>query len=216
MTFPMNTGQDCLRAWEAMPWVLQDSAAPEQSEWLHHHLAHCESCRAEFAQQTRLRLAMSLPSDIPVDAHAGLNRLLDRLDTPQPQLQDVAPFRSRSRSGSWLTRAMVAAVLIQAIGIGVLGAKLLSTGNTPEYRTLSQESLPVAPGAIRVVPDTAMTLTNWNALLHNLRLQVVGGPNDVGAYTVVPDNSPATAQHTLQELRATRGIRLAEPVATTP
>lgn len=210
MTFPMNTSQDCLRAWEAMPWVLQNSATQEQSEWLKNHLARCESCRAEFAQQTRLKLALSLPSNIPVDANAGLNRLLGRLDAPQPQ--EALPYRSRS--GHWLMRAMVAAVLVQAIGISVLGAKLWSTDNSPMYRTLSQQSLPAPSGAIRVVPDATMTLTDWNALLHSLRLQVVGGPNDVGAYTVVPASSNAMTQHTLQQLRATRGIQLAEPVAT--
>jgi hypothetical protein len=85
MTFPLDSGKDCLHAWEAMPWVLQNSASQEQSEWLKNHLAHCESCRAEFAQQSRLRLAMSLPTDIPVDANAGLKRLMGRLDAPEPQ-----------------------------------------------------------------------------------------------------------------------------------
>jgi hypothetical protein len=211
MTFPKSSGRDCVRAWEAMPWVLQDSATQEQREWLEDHLAHCESCRTEFAQQRRLRLAMSLPTDISVDANAGLRRLLSRLDAPEMQ---EAP--RRSRSGNWLNRALVAAVLVQALSIGALGLKLWSTGGSPTYRTLSQEPAPAAPGVIRVVPDTAMTMADWNALLHTLRLQVVGGPNDVGAYTVAPTTPSATAQHTLQQLRATRGIRLAEPVTVTP
>ncbi len=206
----MNSGTDCVRAWDAMPWVLQNSATQNQREWLKNHLAHCESCRAEFAQQSRLRLAMSLPSDIAVDANVGLTRLLGRLDTPDPQ-----EVRFSSRSGNWLSRALVAAVLIQALGIGALGVKLWRPGGSPPYRTLSQESLSAAPDAIRVVPDAAMTLADWDALLHALRLQVVGGPNDVGAYTVVPMNSTSTAR-TLQQLRATRGIRLAEPVTVTP
>jgi hypothetical protein len=58
-----------------MPWVLQNSATQEQGEWLEDHLAHCESCRTEFAQQSRLRHAMSLPTDISIDANAGLQRL---------------------------------------------------------------------------------------------------------------------------------------------
>lgn len=211
MTFPKGSGSDCVRAWDAMPWVLQDSATQEQSEWLEGHLAHCESCRTEFAQQSRLRLAMSLPTDIPVDANAGLKRLLARLDAPDAQ---EAPDRSRSRN--WLSRALVAAVLIQALAIGALGVKLWSADSSPPYRTLSQEPLPAAPGTIRVVPDAAMTLADWNALLHALRLQVVGGPNAVGAYTVAPTNSTSTTQQTLQQLRATRGIRLAEPVTVTP
>ena len=194
-----------------MPWVLQSSATQEQGEWLKSHLAHCESCRAEFAQQSRLQLAMSLPTDIPVDANVGLRRLLGRLDAPVPQEPPA-----RSRAGNWLTRALVAAVLIQALGIGALGMKLWSAGSSPLYRTLSQESLPAVPGSIRVVPDATMTLADWNALLHALRLQVVGGPNDVGAYTVAPRSSISTAQQALQQLRAARGIRLAEPVTATP
>jgi hypothetical protein len=139
-----------------------------------------------------------------------LKRLLGRLDTADAQDESF-----RMRSGGWLSRALVAVVLIQALGIGTLGLKLWSTGNSPAYRTLSQEPVPVAPGAIRIVPDAAMTLANWNALLHSLRLQVVGGPNDVGAYTVAPMGSTSTP-HALQQLRATQGIRLAEPVAVTP
>ncbi|GAA0887299.1 anti-sigma factor family protein [Rhodanobacter soli] len=211
MTFPMDSGKDCVRAWEAMPWVLQDSATQEQGAWLEDHLAQCESCRAEFAQQSRLRLALSLPADVPVDADVGLGRLLARLDMPDPQ-----ELRLRSRPGNWLSRALVAAVLVQALGLGVLGVKLWSGGGEPSYRTLSQETLPAAPGAIRVVPDAGMTLADWNALLHALRLQVVSGPNDVGAYTVAPVSSASTAQHALQQLRTTRGILLAEPVAVTP
>ena len=210
MTFPKHSDRDCVRAWDTMPWVLQHSATPEQGEWLEAHLAQCESCRTEFAQQSRLRQAMSLPTDISVDANVGLRRLLGRLDTP-----DAQEVSHRSRSRSWLSRALVAVVLIQALSIGALGVRLWSTGSNPAYRTLSQESAPAAPGTIRVVPDAAMPLADWNALLHALQLQVVGGPNDVGAYTVAPMSSTSTT-HALQQLRATRGIRLAEPVAATP
>lgn len=212
MTFPTGSGRDCARAWEAMPWVLQQSAPYEQSDWLMEHLDGCESCRAEFEQQSRLRRAMSLPSDIAIDANVGLKRLLARLDAPEPH---VAPLRARS--GSWLTRALVAAVLIQALGIGALGMKLWSESDSSMYRTLSQETAsPAPPGAIHVVPDATMKLADWNALLRTLQLQVVGGPNDVGAYTVVPTHSTSTSRTTLQQLRATRGIRLAEPVTDTP
>ena len=212
MTFPMDSGKDCVHAWEMMPWVLQGSATQEQGGWLENHLAQCESCRAEFAQQSRLRLALSLPADVPVNADVGLGRLLARLDTA-----DAPELRPRSRPPSWLSRALIAAVLVQALGIGVLGVKLWSMGGgNPAYRTLSQETLPAAPGAIRVVPDAGMTLADWSALLHALRLQVVSGPNDVGAYTVAPVSSASTAQHALQQLRSTRGILLAEPVAVTP
>ncbi len=207
---PTDIGKDCARAWEAMPWSLQNSAPQDQDEWLNQHLAQCKACRAEFEQQSRLRLAISLPPDIPVDADAGLRRLLARIDAP-----DTHAASQRART-SWVTRALVAAVLVQAIGIGVLGARLWSETSQADYRTLSQATSPLPTGAIHVVPDDGMKLADWNNLLHTLRLQVVGGPNEVGAYTVVASDGSRSPKDMLQQLRTTHGIRLAEPIANTP
>ncbi|HEX8778531.1 MAG TPA: zf-HC2 domain-containing protein [Rhodanobacter sp.] len=210
-------GMDCPHAWELMPWVLQNGTSKEQAAWLENHLAGCASCRAEFAQQGRLRLALSLPPNLPLDAEAGLKRLLARLDVSDPQrtpleLQET-PRQPRSRV--WLVRALAAAVLVQAVGLGALGVKLASVEISP-YRTLSEVPTPMPPGAIRVVPDAAMTLADWNALLHALHLQVVHGPNSVGAYTVVPTDAAAATGQILPKLRSAHGIRLAEPISATP
>ncbi|GAB2809013.1 zf-HC2 domain-containing protein [Dyella kyungheensis] len=213
MKLTKDTDRDCAQAWEAMPWVLQDSASQEQSAWLTDHLARCEACREEFAQQSQLRLALALPTEIELDPEVGLKRLLGRIDAAETE-QTTSHARS-VRSGTWFTRALVAAVLVQALGIGVLGVKLWSEDAAQTYRTLSDPAQAAMPGAIHVVPDANMKLADWNTLLHSLQLQVVGGPNDVGAYTVVPAHAPAT-QDTLQQLRATHGIRLAEPATTSP
>ncbi|RAO77613.1 anti-sigma factor family protein [Dyella jiangningensis] len=209
MKLPTDIGKDCARAWEAMPWSLQNSASHEQDEWLTQHLSQCEACRLEFEQQSRLRLAISLPPDIPVDADAGLRRLLARIDAP-----DTHATTQRPRTG-WVTRALVAAVLVQAIGIGVLGARLWSE-NQPDYRTLSQATAPLPSGSIHVVPEDTMKLAEWNGLLHSLHLQVIDGPNEVGAYTVVVAGASASPKDALQKLRSTHGIRLAEPIASAP
>lgn len=205
-----NPGRDCIRAWESMPWVLQGSAAPMQDEWLKNHLEHCAACRVEFEQQTRLRLAMSLLPDIPVDANAGLVRLMHRIDASDPQRQ---PVRRRSR---WLVRALVAAVTIQVLGIGALGTAWWRANTAAPYRTLSQPSAPVAPGSIRVVPDPATTMADWDALLHSLRLRVVNGPNSIGAYTVAPIDGTTSTRQSLQKLRAAPGISFAEPLGGAP
>jgi anti-sigma factor RsiW len=205
MTFPNR----CARAWEAMPWVLQGTAAPQESDWLTCHLAQCDACRTEFEQQSRLRLALSLPADAGLDPNAGLDRLMARLDQPEP-MESPQP----ARASPWLSRALAAAVLVQALGIGILGAKLWSENPAPAYRTLSQDTAPAAQGAIHVVPDATMKLADWDALLRSLGLQVVHGPNDVGAYTVVATGG--SAQETLRRLRATHGIRLAEPADARP
>lgn len=210
MTNETNAGKDCTRAWEIMPWVLQATAPQEQGEWLMHHLAQCESCSTEFAQQSRLRSALALPADVAVDVDTGLKHLFERLDAPEP-----GTLPARLQWGGRLTKALAVAVLAQAIGIGVLGARLW-WDETPQYRTLSQPALPEPAGAIRVAPEASMTLADWDKLLHDFGLRVVDGPNEVGAYTVVAKRSSATSARLLQELRASRSIRLAEPVGDTP
>jgi hypothetical protein len=212
MTFPIDTGRDCARAWEAMPWVLQDLAPQEQGEWLMHHLAGCEACQAEYAQQQRLRAALALPAEPSPDPEVGLKRLLARLDEPEVS---AVPAPARREASGWLTRALVAAVLVQALGLGALGLKYWSAGDGAGYRTYSQEAAPVPVGSIHVVPETTMKVSDWNTLLREQHLRVIGGPNDVGAYTVQPTGEE-TAQQAVQHLRATRGIRFAEPVAGTP
>ena len=215
MTFSNHASRDCARAWEAMPWVLQGHATPEQAQWLDGHLAQCEACRVEYAQQIRLRDAMALPADVAIDANAGLKHLLDRLDAHDAEA--AAPAKARVRGGGWLLRGLAAAVVLQALGIGILGLKLYREQSTADYRTFSsQDAAPAPAGAIRVVPDAGMKVADWNALIHTLHLQVVGGPNDVGAYTVVLAGTGSAPAEVLRQLRATRGIRMAEPVAGTP
>jgi len=210
MTNETNAGKDCTRAWEIMPWVLQATAPQEQGEWLMHHLAQCEACSTEFAQQSRLRSALALPADVAVDVNTGLQHLFERLDAPEPET-----LPGRLHSGGRLTKALAVAVLVQAIGIGVLGARLWSE-QAPQYRTLSQPALLEPAGAIRVAPEASMTLARWDKLLRDFDLRVIDGPNEVGAYTVVAKGSPATSARLLQELRASGNIRLAEPVGDTP
>ncbi|UXA49417.1 zf-HC2 domain-containing protein [Xanthomonas prunicola] len=216
-TFFIAPGKECSHAWELMPAVLLDSATEEENTWLIAHVAKCASCSAEFAQQNRLRQALALPSAVKLDPNAGLQRLLGRLDAPE---QHTEPKRvpTARRSGSWTVRALAAAALVQAIGLGVMGVKLASPAPSHDYRTLSSATaLPMPQGAIRVVPDAKMTVADWDQLLHAQQLQVVGGPNDMGAYTVVPaaPQPPAQPQpqQTVQQLRATPGIRLAEIVS---
>lgn len=207
-----GSGKECSQAWELMPWVLQGNATEEQNELLLDHLARCETCSAEFAQQSRLRLAISLPSDVRVDAEGGLRSLMERLDEPVHAL----PLSLHGRWGNWVTWTLAAAVLVQAIGIGIMGSRLSSTRQDPGYRTLSTPTSVRAPGSIRVVPDAHMTLAAWDALLHGLHVKVVNGPNEVGAYTVAPvgDVSGGASRHVLQQLRNDRSIRFAEPVST--
>jgi len=209
MTTPTSRAGDCSRAWEGMPWVLQGTASEEQQCWLQEHLQQCASCQAEFVQQQAIQRAMQLPADVGIDAERGLRRLLARIDTPA----EATP-RAQQRQRLWLVYGLAAAVVAQAIGIGVMSVRLWHMDVSPSYRTLS-DAAPAASvaGALHVVPETTMTFAEWDALLQSLQLQVIGGPNRVGAYTVRTTASGPAAADVLARLRAAKGIRFAEPVA---
>jgi hypothetical protein len=195
---------------------LQDELAPARREWLERHLAGCDACRGQFLLEQRLQRAMrkadaASGAATTIDAEAGLRQLLARIDRPDPPAL-AAPRRPRS----WMGPALAAAVLVEAVGLGVMGARLWSLEPVnAEYRTLSAKQAPLPAGAIRLVPDPGLALADWNALLRDNRVGVVAGPNSVGAYTVVPlaDADPAAL---LERLRANADIRLAEPAAGTP
>ena len=213
---------DHLRAWEALPWIANGRATPEQAAMVADHVAHCPDCRAELDWQQRLQAAMStgaVPGEEDSAVEAGLQRLMARLDDPGER----QPLPGPARGGNRLTWALAAAVVVQAVGLGVLGLQLGSFGGADpraagDYRTLS-EPAPASPVAtLRVVPDASMTLSTWHATLDRQGLQVVGGPNAVGAYALAP--APAGAARPVAEvlarLRATPGIRLAEPIGVAP
>jgi len=213
MTTPTSRAGDCSRAWEEMPWVLQGTASQEHQRWLQEHLEQCSSCQAEFVQQQALRRAMQLPADVGIDPERGLQRLLARIDRPA-----AAMPRAQQRQRLWLVYGLAAAVVAQAIGIGAMSVRLWRMDVSPSYRTLSDAApaapaAPVAGAALHIVPETTMTLAEWDALLQSLQLQVIGGPNRVGAYTVRTTSSAPAAAEVLDRLRAAKGIRFAEPVA---
>lgn len=219
-----------LRAWEALPWVVNGRATPEQARWVAEHVERCEDCRTELAWQQRLHDALAVPEQAADDAagaaaESGLQRLLARIDDagqeqPLPASTMAAAASTTSRSHR-LTWALAAAVVAQAVGLGVMSLQFGGNGNGGEgYRTLSEAPMSVAAPAatLRVLPDAAMTLAQWQGLLQSLDLQVVSGPNAGGAYALAPVSAAASMPRDgiLARLRASPGIRLAEPIGSTP
>lgn len=222
---PRDPRPDHLRAWEALPWVVNGRATTEQARWVADHVAGCEDCRAELAWQQRLHDALATPGEVtPITTadpatEAGLQRLLARLDDVADEPRPAPVIAAASRSPNRLTWALAAAVVVQAVGLGVMSLQLAPARDSAAYRTLSEgPGAAVSPATLRVLPDATMTLAQWQVLLQALELQVVSGPNAGGAYALAPMPG-ATAQprdSALARLRASPGIRLAEPIGTTP
>lgn len=221
------------QVWELLPWMVNGTASEEQRVLVDGHLLQCADCRAELQSQQRLKKAV-LQAPIPgVDAEAGLERLLGRVADPAPSdsLLQSQPLPSAPRRGSRLAPVLAAAVVIQAVGLGLLSLHLFNgdrDADRASFRTLSQSPPAPLAATLRVLPDAGMSLADWHALLQAQGLRVVEGPNAMGAYALAPLAPAAGAadagsvagiqqrNEQLVRLRATPGIQLAEPLGPMP
>lgn len=200
-----------LRAWEALPWIANGRATPEQAALVEAHLPRCADCREELEWQRRMQAALQRAvdtADADAESERSLQALMTRLDDAPEQGQPAAGPRSK------LTFALAAAVVLQAVGIGALSLQLWSAEPDDAYRTLSSEPATAPVATLRVLPDPGLSLAGWQALLQAQGLQTVGGPNSAGAYTLAPAPGAAALprDEALAALRASPGVRLAEPI----
>lgn len=237
MDTPSEIGLDHRQTWDLIPWIINNTAKPEERRLAQAHLQACEDCRAELAYQQHMHDGMRLELAEARDPAPALQGLWDRIDgaTAQPPLgtneaanQPIAPATSalpqppRRAKGDWLMRGLVAAVIIEAVGLSLLGARPWERADSVAqagYQTLTQApATAAAPTTLRLVLASDMRVGELQALLQANALQIVGGPSEAGVYSLAPLGNPADAATglpaQLARLRAMPGVRFAEPVAS--
>lgn len=221
--------------WQLIPWVVNGSAAAADTRAVDDHLRNCADCRDEFALQSRLHSGMQdAPASIhdPVDAFARLLTRIDRDLTATGDSSGVAVPEQPMRVGAgrfafaerWLP-ALVAAVVVQAIGLVAMAGFVMQRAPAPvfdgtsAYQTLSRPAVSSAAATIRFVPAPTLTLGALQNLLSEAGLRIVDGSEDSAIYALAPTRDRAVnadVPSTLAQLRAHPGVLLAEPIATLP
>lgn len=201
--------------WELIPWVANGTASAAECERVHEHLSHCADCRDEYAQQCRFLAGMQLDTAAPVAAEPGLRRLMQRI--AEAEGLAAAPAAPRSlRAVPWLA----AAVVVQAIGLALLGYALVQRPATApaDYVTLSQApaSAP-ASVAVRLVAAPEMDLASLRRVLAETGLHIVQSNADNSIFGLAPRDgaapSAAAVDTAVARLRREPGVLLAEPAA---
>lgn len=203
------------QAWETIPWLINGTADEAARRMVESHARGCEDCRTELARQRELQAAMAQASNPLTDPDRGLQQLFRRIDRAASDASPAAaPVRARRTGAGALVYGLTFAVVVEAIGLSVLGVGLLSrtTPAAPDYRTLSDAPLRGIGVTIRVVPAPGMSLGELQGLLRDLDLQVVAGPNQAGAYALAPLSARQALDDRVARLRAAPGMRLVEPV----
>ena len=195
-----------------LPWYVTGRLAAADAERVEQHLGRCAICRRDLAHEREVRALLRSEARLEYAPQAGLAKTLARIDElgreapAAGQAPQAAPPR-RARAVRWLA----AAVVVQAVGLGVLGGMLAGReapdAGRADYATLSSGGAQV-PGAahLRAVFAPGLTLAELNGLLNARQLKIVGGPSDAGVYTLaavaVPPRDGARLEATVAALRA--------------
>jgi hypothetical protein len=216
------------QAWDLIPWIVNGSAPESERLVVQAHLDACADCRQELEFQRQLQAAMAVPSTLEIDVRDSWQRLRSRLEAAARPEAATRSAHRRAHAGAkaWMPW-LVAAMVVQAIGLGALGAAWWSRPTAPvsipagaanAYRTLSAPEASLQPATIRVVFAPDVTIAQMQVMLAAARLQVRAGPSEVGAWTLGPagDSGQAATEAVLRELRAQSEVRFAEAVAGAP
>lgn len=236
------------QTWDLIPWIVNDSATTADRERIEEHLQTCVDCRDEYAFQSQLHAGMTMHSTSQPDPQPAFRRLLARIDgersddcvIPDPDVhatQQAPDLRQgfstlrRSRWTRYQAHALGAAIIVQAVGLVLLGALLLGRDRAPDsnarYETLSRTSAAAETATIRFVPMPTLSVGAMQAILAEAKVRIVESNQGSSIYGLAPDPGSPSAETTttraeratktavaLARLRAQPGVLLAEPIAS--
>lgn len=161
------------RAFELLPWLVNGTLEGAERDAVEAHARACIACRRELKQQQQLHAALRARETTDVSAEAGFDQLSHDLD-------DSA--RARRRYAAIAPFALAAAAGLAVLAILVWLTPLPDLGQSG-YRTLATPPTTTAP-VLDVVFAEDTTAAEMQALLDNIRGEIVAGPTEVGRYSV--------------------------------
>lgn len=200
-----------------LPWYVTGRLSAADLERVSSHLQRCAICRNDLAHERAVQGILKADNRIEYAPQAGLAKMFSRIDelgrdAPAGSLDLSRASPRRLRPVQWLT----AAVLVQAVALGWLGASLRDRPQSvvppAQYQTLSADPVPLAPGPrIRAVFAPAMTLAELKTLLSSNDLTIVRGPSDAGAYTLASTRAmPSGVEPVVAALRTDARVLFVE------
>lgn len=213
-------------AWALLPWLANGRIAPEDREWVDAHVLGCAECRAELAAQRLVASQVSrdeaaAPAPAASDEQRSFNKLWARIEAAESVSAGVSPGNgttSTAPRASRTVRWLAAAVVVQAIGLGVIGLALFGNSRSSEFVTVSRVETPRthAP-AVRIVFSPEASITTINTLLAHQGLTIVAGPGTSGNFTAELSAdavaSGASAESVAAVISRDPNVTFAQPVA---
>ncbi len=209
-------------AWALLPWLANGRLDTADREWVEAHAQSCAECRTELAAQKRVatqmqRDAAEAPASAANDEQRSFNKLWSRIEASEAAAPVTNANPGAGRRAPPMVRWLAAAVVVQAIGLGVLGFGAM---RSPEFVTVTKEEARPnrsrAP-AVRIVFSPAASIETINTLLEHQGLQIVDGPGTQGNFTAILSAdavaSGASAESVAGVMSKDPNVSFAQPIA---
>ena len=169
-----------------LSWFVVGALSEGEAVRVQEHIQACPICQADSQREQQIQ---SLIRDEPTVEHApqpGLQKLMSRIDElerelpppPKPSRQHESARAPRMRLVHWLA----AAVIVQAVGLGVLGVMLWQRGaqlHAPRFQTMTSTAPAVTEARqLRVVFAPRMPMVEMQALVSSISATIVSGPSE--------------------------------------
>lgn len=208
-----------------LPWYVNESLSAAEMRQVREHLQQCAVCRADVLAEQRVMQRMQSAEVVELAPQPGLQKLMTRVSADPESVEFPTRRPPVRRDASAVMRWLVAAVVIQAVGVGWLATKLWlraesPAGMAPLFQTLTSRPVTSPTGHIRVMFTGQTSLQELRDLLSRSSLRIVYGPSESGLYTLhmdeaKDDDQQQTARLTQEKLTALRQdkrVLFAEPI----
>lgn len=203
-----------------LPWFVVGALSERETARVQEHLSACPLCAADWEREQQVQSLIFNAPNVEYAPQPGLQKLMSRIDEIERELP-AAPHAEhgmpRPQRHSTAIRWLAAAVIVQAIGLGVLGTLFWQRGielNAPRFHTMSAvEAGGGSMASVRVVFAPAMSVSEMQRLLESIPAKLVRGPSEAGVYTLALENERSTVDEALTKLREHKDVMFAEPAA---
>jgi hypothetical protein len=214
-------------AWALLPWLANGRIAAEDREWVDAHVQTCAECRAELAGQRMVASQVNrdeavTPAPAASDEQRSFNKLWARIEASESASSlgtgttgAAVPVARSSRTVRWLA----AAVVVQAIGLGVLGMSLRdnNVGAADDFTLVAKVEPRLNAPAVRLAFTPEASIATVNTLLEHQGLSIVAGPGISGNFTAELSAdavaSGASAESVASVMAKDPNVTFAQPVA---
>jgi len=213
-------------AWALLPWLANGRIAPEDREWVEGHVAGCAECRAELAAQRLVvsqveRDEAAAPAPAASEEQRSFNKLWARIEAAESVSASSASGTGTPASAPRAARTvrwLAAAVVVQAIGLGVIGLAMFGQSRNDAFETVSSVEAPRANApTVRIVFSPDASIATINTLLAHQGLSIVSGPGTSGNFTAQLSAdavaSGASAESVAAVISRDPNVTFAQPVA---